>query len=89
MTYVNREQSPKKTTSRLGQGRIDMAFKNRPRRAAFEFTSGTFRVTFLNGKHTGNAGVIEMPGLSAEQLRVTSLERTLIDSVVRPQYAGE
>jgi hypothetical protein len=77
MTYVNREQSPKKTTSRLSQGRIDMAFENQP-----------FRVTFLNGKHTGDAGVIEMPGPSAERVRVTLLERTFIDCVVRPQYAG-
>jgi hypothetical protein len=88
MTYVNREQSPKKTTSRLSQGRIDMAFENQPRRSAFEFASGTFRVAFLNGKHTGNAGVIEMPGPSAERVRVTSLERTFVDCVVRPQYAG-
>ena len=88
MTYVNREQSPKKTTSRLSQLRIDMAFENQPRRSAFEFANGAFRVTFLNGKHTGNAGVIEMRGPSAEPVRVTSLERTLIDSVVRPQYAG-
>jgi hypothetical protein len=88
MTYVNREQSPKKTTSRLSQGRIDMAFENQPRRSAFEFVSGSFRVTFLNGKHTGDAGVIEMPSPSAERVRVTSLERTFIDCVVRPQYAG-
>ena len=65
-----------------------MAFENQPRRSAFEFASGTFRVTFLNGKHTGNAGVVEMPGPSAERVRVTSLERTFIDCVVRPQYAG-
>ena len=88
MTYVNREQSPKKTTSRLSQGRIDMAFESQPRRSSFEFVSGSFKVTFLNGKHTGDAGVIEMLGPSAERVRVTSLERTFIDCVVRPQYAG-
>lgn len=88
MIYVNREQTPKRTTSRLSQGRIDMAFKNQPRRSAFEFVGGSFKVTFLNGKHTGSVGVIEMPGPSAEQIRVTSLERTFIDCVVRPQYAG-
>ena len=65
-----------------------MAFENQPRRSAFEFVSGSFRVTFLNGKHTGDAGVIEMPGPSAERVRVTSLERTFIDCVVCPQYAG-
>ncbi len=89
MIYVNREQTPKKTTSRLSQGRIDMAFQNQPRRSAFEFTNGSFKITFLNGKNTGNAGVIEIPGPSGEQVRVTSLERTLIDCVVRPQYAGD
>jgi hypothetical protein len=88
MIYVNREQSPKNTTSRLSQGRIDMAFENQPLRSSFEFVNGTCRVTFLNGKHTGDAGVIEMPGPSAEFVRVTSLERTFIDCVVRPQYAG-
>jgi hypothetical protein len=45
-----------------------MAFENQPRRSAFEFVSGSFRVTFLNGKHTGYAGVIEMPGPSAERV---------------------
>jgi hypothetical protein len=88
MIYVNREQTPKKTTSRLSQGRIDMAFQNQPRRSAFEFANGNVQLTFLNGKHTGNAGVMEMPGPSGEQVQVTSLERTLIDCVVRPQYAG-
>ena len=88
MIYVNREQTPKKTTSRLSQGRIDMAFQNQPRRSAFEFANGSLKLTFLNGKHTGDAGVIEIPGPSDEPVRVTSLERTLIDCVVRPQYAG-
>lgn len=65
-----------------------MAFESQPRRSSFEFVSGSFKVTFLNGKHTGDAGVIEMLGPSAERVRVTSLERTFIDCVVRPQYAG-
>jgi hypothetical protein len=88
MIYVNREQTPKNTTSRLSQGRIDLAFKNEPRRSAFEFNNGSFKVTFLNGKNTGNAGVIGILGPSGEAIQVTSLERTLIDCVVRPQYAG-
>lgn len=43
---------------------------------------------FLTGKNTRNAGVIEVHGPSGEILRSTSLERTLIDSAVRPQYVG-
>jgi predicted transcriptional regulator of viral defense system len=42
----------------------------------------------LNGKNTGDAGVIDTTGPSGEPLRSTSLERTLIDCIVRPQYAG-
>jgi predicted transcriptional regulator of viral defense system len=45
-------------------------------------------ITFLNGKNTGDAGVIDIVGPSGEPLRTTSLARTLIDCVVRPQYAG-
>jgi predicted transcriptional regulator of viral defense system len=86
--FVNHEQTPKKTTSRLSQARIDQAFRNQPRRSTFEFQVGTHTITFLNGKNTGDAGVIDITGPSGEPLRSTSLERTLIDCVVRPQYAG-
>jgi predicted transcriptional regulator of viral defense system len=86
--FVNHEQTPKKTTSRLSQGRIDQAFRNQPRRSSFVFQTGATAITFLNGKNTGDAGVVEVTGPSGEPLRSTSLERTLIDCVVRPQYAG-
>ena len=85
--FVNHEQTPKQTTSRLSQGRIDQAFRNLPRRSSFEFQTERHTITFLNGKHTGEAGVIDINGPSGEPLRCTSLERTLIDCVVRPQYA--
>jgi predicted transcriptional regulator of viral defense system len=86
--FVNHEQTPKNTTSCLSQGRIDQAFRNRPRQSSFEFRTGRHTITFLNGKNTGEAGVIDVNGPSGEPLRCTSLERTLIDCVVRPQYAG-
>lgn len=86
--YVNHEQSPKKTTSRLSQGRIDQAFQNQPRRSAFEFKTQRHTIIFLNGKNTRDAGVIETTGPSGETLRCSSLGRTLIDCVVRPQYVG-
>lgn len=85
--FVNHEQTPKQTTSRLSQGRIDHAFRNWPRRSSFEFQTERHTITFLNGKNTGEAGVIDINGPSGEPLRCTSLERTLIDCVVRPQYA--
>ncbi len=86
--FVNHEQSPKNTTSRLSQGRIDQAFRNQPRRSTYEFQTGSTTITFLNGKNTGDAGVVEITGPAGEPLRTTSLERALIDCVVRPQYAG-
>lgn len=86
--YVNHEQSPKKTTSRLSQGRIDQAFQNQPRRSSFEFKTEHHTIIFLNGKNTRDAGVIETTGSAGELLRCASLERTLIDCAVRPQYAG-
>jgi hypothetical protein len=86
--YVNHEQTPKKTTSRLSQSSIDQAFRNQPRRSSYEFQTGTHTFVFLNGKNTGDAGVVKIIGLSGQPIRCTSLERTLIDCVVRPQYVG-
>ncbi len=48
----------------------------------------THTFIFLNGKNTGDAGVVEITGPSGQPLRCTSLERTLIDCVVRPQYVS-
>ncbi len=42
----------------------------------------------LNGMHTGNLGVIKMSGPDGEKLKITDVERTLIDITVRPEYAG-
>jgi hypothetical protein len=42
----------------------------------------------LSGKHTGGLEVREMPLASGAKVRVTSLERTLIDATVRPGYVG-
>jgi predicted transcriptional regulator of viral defense system len=86
--FVNHEQTPKNTTSRLSQRGIDQAFHNQPRRSAYKFETNETTITFLNGKNTRNAGVINAVAPSGETVPVTSLERTLIDCVVRPQYAG-
>ena len=86
--YVNHEQTPKKTTSRLSQTGIDQALRNQPRRSSYEFRTETHTFIFLNGKNTGDAGVVEITEPSGQPIRCTSLERTLIDCVVRPQYVG-
>ena len=86
--FVNHEQSPKHSTSRLTQAGLNNAFKNPQRQSTYVFRYGTSIITFLNGKNTGGAGIVEMQSPAGERLRTTSLERTLIDVVVRPQYAG-
>lgn len=87
-TFVNHEQSPKNSTSRLTQSGLDRAFRSQQRQSSYVFRYGSRTITFLNGKNTERAGVMEMRGPNNEPLMVTSLERTLIDVIVRPQYAG-
>jgi hypothetical protein len=87
---VNHEQSPKPGGGKgqLNQSGLDQAFSNQPRRSNYIFRYGRRTITFLNGKNTGRAGVVEKPGANGEPLHVTGIERTLIDVIVRPQYAG-
>lgn len=86
--FVNHEQSLKNSTSRLTQAGLNNAFRNSQRQSTYVFRYGTHTITFLNGKNTGGAGLTEMQAPGGERLTTTSLERTLIDIVVRPQYAG-
>jgi predicted transcriptional regulator of viral defense system len=87
--FVNCEQPPKRfRDASLIQGRIDAAFKRPPRMSRNIAQYGDQRVCILNGKHTGNLGVVHASGPQGEEIRVTDLERTLIDIVVRPAYSG-
>jgi hypothetical protein len=92
-TYINFEQpSPSIPTGQLSQRNIDSAFKKRPRISSYVAEVGDSRVCILNGKNTGNLGVIEQevrPGVDlTAKVRLTNVERTLIDIAVRPVYAG-
>jgi len=93
--FINREQTKKPVDPEniLTQKKIDYAF-NRPMRktnqiAIFQYQGREYLVHMLNGKQTGNLGVIskKTPQIS-RKIRVTNLERTLIDCVVRPSYSG-
>ncbi len=87
--YANVEQSPKPTSpSSLTQRGLDSAFARKQRRSNMTFAYDDWSVTIVNGKNTGELGVEEIAGPSSELLRVTNLERTLIDIVVRPDYSG-
>jgi hypothetical protein len=92
-TYINFEQpSQSIPTGKLSQGNIDSAFKHRPRISSYIADVGDFRVCILNGKNTDNLGVVEEKmRLDSElmgKIRLTNIERTLIDIAVRPVYAG-
>ncbi len=87
--YLNYEQPKKKNPGGgLSQERIDFAFRNacRVSRTVAEFREK--RICLLNGKFTGQKGVIVQKDEAGNDVRVTDIERTLIDSVVRPVYAG-
>jgi len=93
--YINREQTPKyrDPENTLTQSKIDYAFA-RPMRqtnqiAKFSYQKKKYQVFLLNGKNTGNLGVIKKKTPHTHNpVQVTNLERTLIDCVVRPKYAG-
>lgn len=93
-SYVNFEQQlPSNSTVELNQQRIDSAFRRPVRTTAYVAETSEFRICMIAGKNTGNLGVDErweyrpITGGSTI-LRVTNLERTLIDIVVRPVYSG-
>ena len=88
--YVNREQSDKgvrSTSVTLEQTAVDAAFKKERRFTSRQFQYQKNLIVFLNGKHTGNAGVVEVD-FEGSSLRVTGTERTLLDMVVHPEYSG-
>jgi hypothetical protein len=85
--YVNSEQSPKPSSGRLTQEGINRAFAGKQRESQFVFKFGDSEALLLWGKNTGQLEVIDLE-YSGTKLRVTGLERTLIDIAVRPSYAG-
>ena len=85
--YVNSEQSPKPGSGRLTQEGINRAFAGKQRESQFIFKFGDSEALLLWGKNNGQLEVIDME-YSGTKLRVTGLERTLIDITVRPSYAG-
>lgn len=84
--FINQEQSKKESPkkSSLTQESLDRAFSSsKQRRSQMIYEYEGIKITILNGKHTQELEVGNIEGK-----RVTKLERTLIDIVVRPEYAG-
>lgn len=86
--YVNYEQSPKYQNSELTQESINKAFARKQRVSTFVLTYEDYQIVVLSGKNTGRHEVVSIQGSRQELLEVTSVERTLVDIVVRPAYAG-
>ena len=92
------------TDRELLQESIDTAFKRQVRTTSYIAEVEGFRVCLLNGKKTGYIGVEDnwygdaavggLPppshalGFHTGRLRITNIERTLIDIAVRPIYSG-
>jgi predicted transcriptional regulator of viral defense system len=91
--YLNHEQHLRsQTTGGLEQGRIDAAFKNKHRISNNVTQIDDVGICLINGKNTGLLGVIsDSMHYDSDKLvrvKVTNIERTLIDIVTRPLYAG-
>ena len=90
--YLNHEQPPRPQGTPLQQKAIDFAFRARPRVSNNQVDFESYRICLINGKATGQLGVETQSARYDDQppatVRVTNLERTLIDIAVRPIYAG-
>lgn len=82
--YVSFEQSRKRSKDAdMQQVNIDKAFALPQRKSNNRAVFQDFHIILHNGMFTNRAGVVAI-----DDLPVTSLERTLIDIAVRPNYAG-
>lgn len=90
--YLNYEQPARPQSTGLEQSRIDAAFKNSPRVSNNTLEFENNRICLVNGMQTGFLGVVERPVMYNSNrpalVRLTNIERTLIDISVRPVYSG-
>lgn len=90
--YLNHEQRLGPQKGDLEQGRIDAAFKRQPRTSSNVLDYGDVRICLINGANTGRLGVVEetvnYDPAGPARVRLTNIERTLIDITVRPNYGG-
>ncbi len=87
--YVNCEQSEKpRWETSLDQKGIDRAFGQQPRITNNIAEYGERRIYLLSGKQTGGLGVVSKATPDGPLVQTTSVERTLIDAIVRPIYCG-
>lgn len=85
--YFNVEQPATGGGGQLSQEGINRAFRGRCRVLNNVIDFRDLSVCKLNGQNTNQLGVIRA-SVDDSDVRVTNLERTLIDATVRPVYAG-
>jgi hypothetical protein len=86
--YFNVEQPATGGGGALSQEGIDRAFRGKCRVSNNVIELRDLKVCKLNGQNTSQLGVIRAATDGGYDVRVTNLERTLIDATVRPVYAG-
>lgn len=92
--YVTHEPAelPYKRDSTLTQDAINAAFQKPERTTQDVAIYQDLRICLINGVGTGGLGIIDTEARADSgdlaHVRVTNLERTLIDITVRPGYAG-
>lgn len=90
--YLNHEQRPQPQNPHLEQGRIAAAFSRKPRISQNSIDFENVRICMVNGMHTNQLGVVnEQVSYDDDtkiSVRLTNIERTLIDITVRPVYSG-
>jgi predicted transcriptional regulator of viral defense system len=86
--YFNQEQRASGGGGDLSQGRINNAFRGNCRITSNVATFRDRNIHLLNGQNTRQLGVIDVTINDSVKLRVTNIERTLIDATVRPVYSG-
>jgi predicted transcriptional regulator of viral defense system len=86
--YFNVEQRTSGGDGQLSQDALDRAFKAQPRLSSNVIEYKGTRIVKVNGRNTNQLGVVVRRRTNAGALRVTDVERTLIDATVRPAYSG-
>ena len=86
--YFNVEQRSSGGAGQLTQEGLDRAFKAEARSSSNVVEYKGTRIVKVNGRNTGQLGVVVNPRNKAGALRLTDVERTLIDATVRPAYSG-
>ena len=86
--YLNFEQRLSGGGGHLTQEGINRAFQGKCRASGNVTTFRDRRICLLNGQNTGQLGVETIETSEGAKVRVTNIERTLIDICVRPIYCG-